>query len=106
MSALRYLNPFRIARAVGYIRRVMGVGGPKAVRVAGVEHPAGWIVPTATVTIEVVGRDGRIERFRPTVPVPFPYAWGWRIARRLGVPLVSSIDPDRLRFGVGVPGRG
>ena len=106
MSRLRYLNPFRIRRAVGDIRRVIGAGGPKEVRLAGVSAPSGWIVPTATVTLEVVGRDGRVERFCPTFPVPFPYAWAWRIARRLGVPLVRSFDPQSMRMRVGVPGRG
>ena len=105
MGRLRYLNPFFIRRAVREIRRVIGTGRPRQVRLAGISHPAGWILPTATVTLEVVGRDGRVERFQPELPVPFPYAWGWRIARRLGVPLVSTLEPERLRFGVGVPGR-
>jgi hypothetical protein len=39
------------------------------------------------------------------VPIPFPYAWAYRIARRLGVPLVSSVDPERIRLGIPIPGR-
>ncbi len=82
----------------------MGKGGPKEVRLAGIDRPAGWILPTATMTIEVLGKDGRVERFCPEVPVPFPYAWAWRIARRLGVPLVRS--SENLKVKVPVPRRG
>ncbi len=106
MKTLRYLNPFFIRAAVRDIRRVFGDGGPKLVRLVGVDHPAGWILPSSTVTIEVEGRDGRKERFCPEVPVPFPYAWAWRIARRLGVPLVRSVEPEKVSFEVPVPGRG
>ena len=106
MKRLRYLNPFRIRAAAREIRRVMGDGGPTAVRLAGIDHPTGWILPSATVTIEVVGRGGKVERFCPEVPVPFPYAWAWRIARLLGVPLVRSAEPERLKLSLPVPGRG
>ncbi len=37
--------------------------------------------------------------------MPFPYAWAWRIARLLGVPLVRSVEPDKVGFEVSVPGR-
>ncbi len=105
MSRLRYLNPFKIRTAVRDIRRVMGAGGPRLVRLAGIDHPRGWIIPSSTVRIEVEGRDGRVETFCPELPVPFPYAWAWRIARRLGVPLVRSAEPDWFRFDLPVPGR-
>jgi hypothetical protein len=106
MKKLRYLNPFFIRDAVRDIRRVFGTGGPKLVRVVGVGEPEGWFVPTATIEIEVEGRNGRKERFCPVVPVPWPYAWAWRIARRLGVPLVRDVKPEKLRFQLPVPGRG
>ena len=105
MSRLRYLNPFRIRAAVREIRRVMGNDGPSAVRLAGVDHPRGWLLPTSTVTIEVIGRNGARERFCPEVPVPFPYAWAWRIARALHVPLVSDVEPERWSVRLPVPGR-
>ncbi len=37
------------------------------------------------------------------MPVPFPWAWGYRALRKLGVPIVSDVDPEDLRFGLGVP---
>ena len=103
MKRLRYLNPFLIRSAVRDVRRVFGGGGPKQVRLVSLGHPEGWIVPSSTVTIEVVGRDGRRERFQPAVPVPFPYAWAYRIARRLGVPIVRSVEPDDVSFAVSLP---
>ena len=106
MKRLRYLNPFWIRAAVCEIRRVFADGRPRLVRIVGVDHPRGWILPSSTVTIEVEGANGRKERFCPELPVPFPYAWAWRIARRLGVPLVRSVEPETLGFEVPVPGRG
>ncbi len=105
MKRLRLLNPLRIRDAVRGIRETSGGGGPKAIRLAGISHPEGWIVPTARVCLEVVSRDGRLTRFEPNVPIPFPYAWAYRIARRLRVPLVSSIDPERFEAEVPIPGR-
>jgi len=102
---LRYLNPFRIRAAVRTIRRVFSDGGPKVIRLVEIGDPVGLIIPTATVTLEVEGRGGRKERFQPALPVPFPYAWTYRIARRLGVPLVRSLEPRRARFELAVPRR-
>jgi hypothetical protein len=105
MKKLRYLNPFFIRDAVRTIRRAVG-SDPKLVRVVGVGHPEGWFLPTSTIEIEVIGKNNRKERFCPLIPVPWPYAWAWRIARRLGVPLVRSIEPEQLGFELPVPGRG
>ncbi len=102
---MRYLNPFLIRAAVRDIRRILGGGGPKLVRLVSIGHPRGLIIPTSTVTIEVEAKDGHTERFEPLVPVPFPYAWTWRIAHRLGVPLVRDVEPEKLSFQFGVPGR-
>ena len=106
MKLVRYLNPFLIRRAVRQIRNVMGGGGPKLVRIVGVGHPQGVIIPTTTVTIEVESKTGRKERFEPAFPVPWPYAWSYRIARKLGVPLISDVDPRELGFEIPVPRRG
>ena len=100
MKRLRYLNPFFLRAAVRDIRRVMGAGGPKEIHLAGIDRPSGWFLPTSTMTIEVIGKDGRIERFQPEVPVPFPYAWAWRLARRLGVPLVRSSEDIAIKVPV------
>ena len=105
MKHLSLLNPFRIRDVVRRIRDAAGGGGPKVIRLAGISDPDGWLATTSRVKLEVVGRDGRVTKFEPRVPVPFPYTWAYRIARRLGVPLVSDVDPERLRLGIPVPGR-
>lgn len=105
MSRLQLLNPFRIRAAVRAIRETSGGGGPAAVRVARVTSPAGWLLPTSQVHLEVRARDGSITRFAPAVPIPFPWAWAYRIARALDVPIVRSLDPERISFELPIPGR-
>ena len=95
MKKLRYLNPFRFVMLPA-TSGARSAAAARVVRLVGVDHPTGWILPSAAVCIEVEGRDGRRERFQPGFPVPFPYAWAWRIARRLGVPLVRE---RRCRVG-------
>jgi hypothetical protein len=98
-----YLNPFQLARAGRSARRALSGGGPKAVRVTGIGPPEGLVLPTSTVSLEVDRKDGTVARFAPEVPVPWPYAWSYRLARRLGLPLVSDVDPERVSFGLALP---
>jgi len=105
MSRLRYLNPFRIRAAVREIKQVSSGGGPARVRLVSVGHPEGWVLPTSEVVLEIKAKDGTVSRWAPALPVPWPYAWAWRIARRLGVPLVRSFEPENVGFEVGVPRR-
>ena len=106
MGRLRYLNPFRIRNAVREIRRISGAGGPTKLRVVSIGHPEGWILPSTEIVLEVEAKDGSVSRFAPALPVPWPYAWAYRIARRLGVPLVRAYDPEKPGFEVAVPRRG
>jgi hypothetical protein len=69
-----------------------------------VGEPEGWFIPASAVRIEVEARNGTKVEMSPHLPVPFSFAWAYRVARRTGVPVVSDIDPDRIRFGVKVPG--
>lgn len=103
MKRLRLLNPIRLYRVVRDVRRASRGGGPRAVRVVAVGEPRGLVLPSSSVEFEVVSRDDGVERFRAEIPVPWPYAWSYRVARRLGLPLVSSFDPGRVRFQVPVP---
>ena len=105
MSRLRYLNPFRIRAAAREIKKLRAGGGPVRIRVARVGEPRGVVVPTAEVELEVQAKDGTVTTYRPALPVPWPYAWAWRLARALNVPLVRSFDPEGIRFTVGIPGR-
>ncbi len=106
MSRLRYLNPCLIRSVARDVRRAAGGGGPKRLRLVSVGHPAGLVIPSSTVTLEVEARDGTKTRFTPELPVPWPYAWSWRLARLLRVPLVSSVEPEDLSVSVAVPRRG
>jgi hypothetical protein len=105
VSRLRYLNPFRIRDAARDVKRVLGGGGPTKVRLLGIGPPRGVFVPTSELMIEVEARDGHTERFSPQIPIPFPYAWVYRLARRLNVPLVRSLRPEDAQLEVPVPGR-
>ena len=105
MSRWSLLNPFRIRDAARRIRETAGGGGPKAIRLAGISHPEGLIIPTARITIEVIAKDGTVTRFEPGLPVPFPYAWAYRVARLLHVPLISRVNLERIRAEFLIPGR-
>lgn len=100
-----WLNPKRWWQTVRESRRVAKGGGPKLVRLKGIGHPKGWILPAAPVRLEIETRDGTIVNLEPAVPVPFPYAWSYRLARYLGVPLVSDIDPEKIAVQLRMPGR-
>lgn len=98
-----YLNPSVLTRAARTTRRILSGGGPQTVRVTGVERPKGLILPTSSVSMEVEARDGTVTRFAPEVPVPWPYAWGYRLARRLELPLVSGFEPERVSLTLTLP---
>jgi hypothetical protein len=100
-----WLNPFRIRDGVRNLRKIHAGGGPKLVRLAGIGQPDGWFLPASEIRLEVEAVDGSKVELRPVVPVPFPYAWAYRVARRFGVPIVSTIDPEKVRLAVPVPGR-
>lgn len=102
---LRWLNPFRIRDAVRNLKRIREGGGPKVVRLTGIGQPEGLIVPTSEICLEVETVKGTTIELKPMVPIPFPYAWAYRAARSLGVPLVSTMKPENLRVDLPVPGR-
>ncbi|MGI9021139.1 MAG: hypothetical protein ACR2G3_10565 [Solirubrobacterales bacterium] len=102
MSRLRYLNPIRIRDIAREIREIVSGGGPSRVRLVRVHEPRGLIVPTAELDLEVDARDGSVHEFTTAVPVPWPAAWSYRLARALGVPFVSEVDHSK-RVGLQVP---
>jgi hypothetical protein len=102
----RLLNPFWLRSAVKQIRKVMSGGGPRGLRLVCVGQPSGVIVPVADVVFDVISADGKVTRFESGLPVPWPYAWTYRLARKLGVPIVRDV-PERLEPGwrIGKPAR-
>ena len=101
---MRWLQQIpKIPSALARIRSVVEKGGPKRIRLAGVERPSGLLFPTARLRLEVEARTGAKLRWEPEVPIPFPYAWAYRLSDRLGVPVISSHDPEDLDLSVPVP---
>lgn len=101
-----WLDPRRWWKTFQGSREIARGGGPKLVRLQGIGRPQGWILPAAPVRLEIEARDGTVVSLEPAVPVPFPYAWAYRVAEYLGVPLVGTTDPERLRFELRLPGAG
>jgi hypothetical protein len=84
LSLLKRLGIRDTLRALRDIRRG---GGPRMVRVKRIGPPRGLVFATSEVELEVVAKDGRKATLSPGFPVPFPWAWAYRVARTLGVPL-------------------
>jgi hypothetical protein len=103
VSRLRYLNPFLIRRALRDARRALSGGGPAAVRVVRIGRPRGILLPNSRIDFEVIARDESTNRFTTVVPLPWPYAWSYRLARALHLPLIRRLDPERVRFKLPIP---
>jgi hypothetical protein len=88
------------ARAIGSINEA---GGPRRLRLVRVGRPQGLFLPSSEATLEVETVSGKIVRLRPQLPVPFVYAWVYRLARRLGLPPASTLDPEDLSVEVPLP---
>ena len=78
-------------------------GGPSRLRVQGVSQPTGLIIPSTRLKLEIETKNGAKTRWEPEIPLPFLYAWAYRLSRRLGLPVVSSLDPEDLSFSVMLP---
>ncbi len=72
-------------------------------RLNSVSRPEGFFIPTSELDLSLETRSGDTVRFTQPVPVPWPDAWGYRVARKLGLPLASTLDPEAVSFGLGVP---
>jgi hypothetical protein len=96
---------FKFPRLAGDLRRITSGGGPRRVRLLGVRRPSGLIIPSSTVNLEIEAKDGTKTRLEPEIPVPFLYAWAYRLSRRLGVPVISSRDPENLELSMTLPRR-
>ena len=101
---MRLLNPFRLAHNIANLHAVATAGGPKAVHLVRVGEPQGLIVPSSQVVVDVETKDGTKVRIEPEVPMPFLVGWGIRLARKLGVPVISALEPESFSFRVGTSG--
>lgn len=71
-------------------------GDIQHVRLVSVGDPSGWFTPAAPVTLEFQGADGEPHLWERDIPVPFPYAWGYRLGKRFNVPGLKQLDPTAL----------
>jgi hypothetical protein len=96
-----YLNPRQLRDLGRDVCRIGSGGGPRSLRINGIGKPAGWLLPTSRVGLEVVARDGSLASFEPELPVPVPLAYAYRLARALDVPLLGTVEPERLDLELG-----
>ncbi len=65
-------------------------GGPTGLRLVDIHPPAGFLVPTVILDLEVPLRDGGAAELSPGFPLPAPLAWSWRVGK------VGSMVRDRI----------
>jgi hypothetical protein len=99
------LNPIRIAQNTLRALEVIQGGGPQTLRVRGVDPPRGLVLPSSDVHLEIKTADGRVVALDAALPLPPLYGWAYRIGRKLGLPIISTIEPEKIRFDVPVPFR-
>jgi hypothetical protein len=98
------LSPLSLVSGFRNLHSVASGGGPKLVRLVSVGAPEGLVIQTSEVVLEVEAKDGRTVRMAPQLPMPFLWGWGIRLARKLGVPLISDLKPEHFSAEVPVPG--
>ena len=94
----------KVPGAAAQVRRMTAGGGPSRLRVGGISHPSGLIIPTSRLKLEIEAKNGAKARWEPQIPLPFSYAWAYRLSRWLRVPVISNIDPENLTISVTLPG--
>jgi hypothetical protein len=72
-------------------------GRPRSLRLVSVEPPRGFVFsPDATVTLEIEGGGGTTRQHEQGVPVPRLYAFFWKLATWLKLPLPKRLDFERM----------
>ena len=88
-------------RARGFVTdaRAFMTGDIQSARLVSVEEPRGIFSPSSEVTVELEGEDGNVHSFQHGMPVPFPFAWGYRLGKRFNLPVLRSLNPTALMAG-------
>jgi hypothetical protein len=77
--------------------RLFAEGRPRSLRLVSVEAPKGFILdPDASVTLEAESRSGVVKQHTQGVPVPRLYAFFWKLATWLRIPLPKRLDFERM----------
>lgn len=90
-----------VHRVLGMVRRIVGdarafmSGDVQRARLVRIDDPKGIFFTASAAVLELEGEDGGVHRFERDIPIPFFYAWGYRVAARL--PFLRAIDRDKLR---------
>ena len=72
-------------------------GRPRSLRLVSVEAPKGFILnPDATVTLEAESPSGVVKQHAQGVPVPRLYAFFWKLATWMRIPLPKRLDFERM----------
>jgi hypothetical protein len=101
----KFLSPKRIKLALRGVKSVRRGGGPRRIKLLNVTEPKGLVVGTSMATFEVEAMDGTVEVIETAIPIPFLYSWGYRIGRKLHLPILRSFDPTKVHFDLKVPRR-
>jgi hypothetical protein len=102
----KFLSPKRIKLALRGVKSVRRGGGPRRIKLIDLTEPKGLLVGTSMATFEVEAVDGSVETIETPIPIPFLYSWGYRIGRKLHLPILSRFDPKKVKFDFKVPRRG
>jgi hypothetical protein len=84
-----------MVRRVVLDARAFMSGDVQRARLLSIEDPRGIFSTTSAAVLELEGEDGAVHRFERDIPIPFFYAWGYRLAARL--PFLRRIDREELR---------
>ena len=77
--------------------RIFAEGRPRSLRLVSVEAPRGFILnPDAKVTLEAESRSGVVKQHEQGVPVPRLYAFFWKLATWVRIPLPKRLDFERM----------
>jgi len=72
-------------------------GRPRSLRLVSVEAPKGFILdPDAKVILEAESRSGVVKQHTQGVPVPRLYAFFWKLATWVRIPLPKRLDFERM----------
>ena len=80
------------ARSVLSTARTFISGDVQRARIADVSDPKGIFFTKSIARLELEGEDGTVHSFEREVPVPFLWAWGYRLGKRTKLPFIGGID--------------
>ena len=77
------------ARDIASAAKTFVTGDVRHARIVDVGEPRGLFGPSSEITLEVQGDGNHVHRIQTAMPVPFPAAWGYRLGRRLNLPIIG-----------------